>query len=196
MRKAYHFKVVRMLLLLLVGAPVFVAASVFLLADRPHSPVVWIISGAGILFFGSALVVGVINAPRLIGNSEALILTPQGLTICHAGKRRQNFIAWKRIAGFSESRIQSNRFIAVHLHDPYLEIDRERNVFYRTMMNFNTRYAGTPYSISPNAIRCDSDELIATLVNYLEQYGQSAQDASDKNKRLLWINPNSNASCG
>lgn len=47
-------------------------------------------------------------------------------------------------------------------------------------MNFNTRYAGTPYSISPDAIRCDSDELIATLVNYLEQYGQSAQDASDK----------------
>lgn len=76
MRKAYHFKVVRMLLLL-VGAPVFVAASVFLLADRPHSPVVWIISGAGILFFGGALVVGVINAPRLIGNSEALILTPE-----------------------------------------------------------------------------------------------------------------------
>lgn len=180
MRKVYHFKVVRMVLLLFVCAPAFVAASVFLLADQPHNPVIWVISVAGILFFGGMLVVGIINVPHLIRNSEALILTPQGLTIHHAGKQRQNFIAWEEIVGFSESYIKNNHFIAIHLRDPDREIDRERNVFYRTMMNLNTRYAGTPFNISPDTIRCNSDELIMTLVKYLEQYGQSAQDASDK----------------
>lgn len=180
MRKVYHFKVVRMVLLLFVCAPAFVAASVFLLADQPHNPVIWIISVAGILFFGGMLVVGIINVPHLIRNSEALILTPQGLTIHHAGKQRQNFIAWEEIVGFSESYIKNNHFIAIHLRDPDREIDRERNVFYRTMMNLNMGYTGTPYNISPDALRCKSDELISTLAQYLETYGLPAPDIHSK----------------
>lgn len=175
--KVYRFKIVRMVLLLLLGAPAFVAASVWLLVNQTDKWAVWGISGAGILFFGGVFVMGITNVPHLIRNNEALILTPHGLTLFHAGKRRKTFIAWDEITGFTETWIKGNLFIAVHLRKPRREIDRERSRWYRMLMNLNLRQTGTPYHIAPSTIHCNSGELIATLVDYLERYGRSAPSA-------------------
>lgn len=180
MQKVYHFKVVRMVLLLFLAAPAFVAASIWLLADQPDKWGLWVICGAGILFFGGAIIVGIINVQHLVRNSEALILTPQGLTLFHAGKRRQTFIPWDQIIGFTKTYIRGNLFIAVHLRKPKREIDRERNRCYRTLMKLNKWCTGTPYHIAPDAIRCNSDELIATLARYFEQYGRPTSAPCEK----------------
>lgn len=172
MRKVSRFRVVEVALPMLAGAPSVVAACMWILLQRPDHPPVWILSLAGIAFFGGTFLLGLYSLPQIIRDSEAVILTPQALILRQIGSRGQTAIRWTEIAGFSEQYIKSSHFIILHLRTPAPHIARERNPFRRTLMKLNTRYAGSPYSLSPNSIRCKDDELLRTLQHYLETYGQ------------------------
>lgn len=180
MRKVYRFRIVKNAFLLLVGAPSFVVACVWLLVQRSDHPLIWVISLAGILFFGGTFLLGLYALPHLACNSEALILTPEALTLRQIGRKRQTVIRWTEIAGFSEQYIKSSHFIILHLHTPAPHIARERNMFWRTLMKLNTQCAGSPYSLSPDSIHCKADELLRTLLHYLETYGQHPADRENK----------------
>lgn len=180
MRKVYHYRVARQALLLLAVAPAFVALCVLLLAERSDNLFIWIVSLLGILFFGGAFLIGLIDIPRMVRNSEALILTPEALTIRQIGRPTQSVIRWTEIAGFSELYIKGQHFISPQLRSPEPHFARERNSLLRTLMKLNTRVAGSPYNIAPDSLRCDPDELIATLVGYLEKYGRTEADAACK----------------
>lgn len=173
MRKIYHFRVVKFALLMLVAAPAIVAMSVLVVLHDPGKPIFWIIALLGVLFFGGCFLLGAVMLPRLIRNSEALILTPESLTIRQVGRTEPVILRWTEIAGFSEKYIKNNHFIAVHLHRTAPAIARERNCFRKMLMKLDTRYTGSPYNIGMSTIRCNADELLRTLVHYLETYGRT-----------------------
>lgn len=177
MRKIYHFRVVKFALLMLVAAPIFVAMSVWLIQKAPDSPSSWIIALLGVLFFGGCFLLGAVMLPRLMRNSEALVLTPESLTIRQIIRTAEIVLRWSEIAGFSEKYIKNNHFIAVHLHRTAPAIARERNCFRKMLMKLDTRYTGSPYNIGTPTIRCDADELVRTLVEYLEAYGRTDSKA-------------------
>lgn len=173
MRKIYRFRVVKFALLMLVAAPAIVAMSVLVVLHDPGKPIFWIIALLGVLFFGGCFLLGAVMLPRLIRNSEALILTPESLTIQQVGRTEPVILRWTEIADFSERHIINIHFIAVLLYRTAPAIARERNCFRKMLMKLDTRYTGSPYNISTSTIRCDADELVRTLVQYLEAYGRT-----------------------
>lgn len=177
MRKIYHFRVVKFALLMLVAAPAFVAISVWLILKYPGSLFSWTVALLGVLFFGGCFLLGVVMLPRLIRNSEALILTPESLTIRQVGRTAEIVLRWTEIVGFSEKYIINNHFIAVNLHRTAAAIALERNCFRKMLMKLDTRCTGSPYNIGTPTIRCDADELVRTLVQYLEAYGRTDSKA-------------------
>lgn len=171
MRKVYHFRVVRIALLLLVAAPLFVAIGIGLIVKEPDNLFFWIIALLAVLFFGSCFIIGLMMLPRLMRNSEALVLTPRDLTIRQVRSAEAIVLRWAEIEGFSEQYIKSEHFITVHLRHAAPVIARERNRLVRLMLKINTWYTGSPYSIGTKTIRCKPDELIKTLVEHLETFG-------------------------
>lgn len=171
MRKVYHFRVVQIALLLLVAAPLFVAIGIGLVVREPGNVFFWILTLLALLFFGGGFVLGLLMLPRLMRNSEALILTPRSLTIRQVRSAEEIVLPWTEITGFTEQYIKSEHFITVHLQQAAPVIARERNRLVKWMLMMNIRFTGSPYSIGTKTIRCKPDELVQTLVEYLETYG-------------------------
>ncbi|WP_418991274.1 STM3941 family protein [Alistipes sp.] len=180
MRKVYHYRVVRLALLLLVAAPAFVAVGIRLLVLRPDSVTIWLVSVPCILFFGGTFLLGLVNLPRMVRDSTALILTPEAMTLRHPGREEQTQIQWTEIVGFTERYIKGQHFVIPQLRTPAPRIAREHNPLWRSVMKLNTLYDGSPYSISTNSLRCDPDELVTTLVAYLEKYGSPASETEGR----------------
>ena len=171
MKKIYRFKVLRMAALQLLCAPAFVAGGVLIIHLRPQNPIVWIIGSLGILFFGACFILGIGILRQLSRNSEALILTPEKITI-RQPNGKQYELKWSEIRFFHEIRLQGQSFIAVVTHETPKEVGRERNRFRLLMMKWNSRLTGSTINISPDSICCKRDELYKTLCGYLEKYGQ------------------------
>lgn len=178
MRKVYHFRVIRMALLLLVAAPLFVAVGIRLVAEESGNLFFWILTILALLFFGGCFIMGLFMLPRLMRNSEALILTPRSLTIRQVQSAQEIVLPWTEITGFTEQYIKSEHFITVHLQQTAPVIARERNQLVKLIMKMNTWYTGSPYSIGTKTIRCKPDELIRSLVEHLETYGRTDAEAA------------------
>lgn len=180
MRKVYHFRVVQTALLLLIVSPAFVAMGGWLVMQKPGNPLYWLVALLALLFFGGGFVLGLFMLPRLMRNSEALILTPRSLTIRQVRSADQIVLPWTEIAGFSEKHISGQHFITVHLHRIAPAIARERSRLVKLLMKMNIYYTGSPYNIGTQNIRCRPDELLLTLVRHLETYGRTDTQAASQ----------------
>ena len=171
MKRIYRFKVLRMAALLLLCAPAFVACGVLLIRLRPQNPLIWIIGCLGILFFGACFIYGLGILRQLSRNCEALILTPEKITIRQPNGKQYD-LKWSEIRGFNEIRLQSQSFIAVVTYEIPEEARQERNRFRMRLAKWNRSLTGSAINISPDLISCQRNELYKTLCRYLEKYGQ------------------------
>lgn len=171
MRKVYHFKIFRTAALLLLCAPAFVTASFLLIRLRPGNLLMWITGCAGILFFGGCFIAGLYILRRLTQNSEALILTPERLTVRQPNGRQYD-LKWNEIQFFREIHLKGQAFIAVITSEPLKPAAQEHNRFRLWLMGLNRWLTGSAINISPDSIHCRQEELYETLCEYLEKYGR------------------------
>lgn len=171
MRTVYHFRILRTFVLLLLCSPAFVAAGIWIIRLRPDKPAIWIAGMAAVLFFGVSTIWGLFIVLRLAHNSEALILTPKGITIRLLNGGIYN-LEWRDIRLFREVYIKQNRFLAVETHQPLLPAAQENNRLRLRVMKLDRRITGAMINIPADSIKAKYDELYATLWRYLEQYGR------------------------
>ena len=80
---------------------------------------------------------------------------------------------WADIQNISSESIKMKtrvNYIAISLIDPDKYIDNIRNLYKRLIVRLNHKYFGGAFSIQPNIIKCDNDELLKTLTNYFDEY--------------------------
>lgn len=165
------------LLLLLLGACLFVALGVWMvqqdpaeIAARRRYNIPWLVHGIGvanIVFFGACALFVV---KKLFDTQPGLLLTAQGLNDNVSGIAA-GFVPWSDIAGFDIYHVQKQKMLVVLLHDPNKYITASRNPLVRKLRQTNIRMCGSPVVIPAATLQIGFDELHALCHQYYKQYG-------------------------
>lgn len=165
------------LLLLVVGAGVFVALGLGLLQmdaasieanRRFNSP--WLVHGLGlvcVLFFGLC---GVFAARKLFfDKAPGLVLNARGLFDNSSGVAA-GWIPWSEILGFAVFELQKQKSLVILVRDPqkYIEAGHPMK---RALNRMNFKLCGSPIAISANTLKIDFDALKSLGERYLAKYG-------------------------
>ena len=127
--------------------------------------------GISVLFFFLTLIL-LEATPRfityfklLINKKPALILTDENLI---DNINSQTFI-WKEINKISIGSINVRskiNFIAISLNNPKIHIDNIKNPYKKVIAKINNKYFQGAFSIQPNLLKCNNQELFETLKEY------------------------------
>lgn len=157
---------------LVIVSTLFVAAGCAMLRDgfsenSPFSPMFTKIFGfAGIIFFGMALVVGI---TRLFSKKPGMVIDEQGIS-SQSNITIGQTILWEDISHISEYSVSiSTKLILIHVYDneKYLAQISKGAKF---LANQNIKLTGTPFSISPNTLAIDYNDLLVLLQEHLTEY--------------------------
>ena len=164
--------------LLLIGSLLFVVGGVYIFINaenftgfRAGSP--FFIKGVGIasvLFFGLGIYVSI---KQLIANQLILIINRNGVNV-NPRKSLTEYIEWKNITGFSELKLQSQKFVIINVDNSDYWIEKEKNVIRKKLMEFNLNNYGSPFNLSANSMQINYAELITTLNENLNKYKYNA----------------------
>jgi hypothetical protein len=165
-------------LLLLVGSIAFVVLGLWLFLDaddltgwRARNPIFTRGIGiASIIFFGLGIFIGI---KRLIKSEIALIIGYKGLNL-NPKKSLTEFIEWKDISGFEETKIQSTRIVIIGVKNPEHWLGKETSAFRLKLMQFNIRNYNSPFNIAASGLDITSDKLIETLNTYFDRHKNEA----------------------
>ncbi|UYW01803.1 hypothetical protein K5I29_02440 [Flavobacterium agricola] len=165
-------------ILLLIGSLVFVVLGIFMIinAENPTSYIVRnqlviiIIGTASVLFFGLGIYVSI---KQLLKNELILIIDRNGINV-NPKKSKTDFIEWKYINGFTETKIQSQKIIIIEVDNSKYWIEKEKNNIRNKVMNFNFKYYGSPFNLSANSMKISHHELMKTLNENLNKYKYNA----------------------
>ena len=170
------------IVLLLFGAVVFVAGSVWMwsIADSQnrHSPLFMkSVAAAGGLFFGLC---GIYGGYKLFDTRPGLIIDDQGL-IDNSSAVAVGRIPWDDIAALRLSVIAGQRLISILLTEPEKYASRG-NLFGRMLNATSAKMTGSPINIASIAVRIDFDELVQVLTDAFERHrpaeSRTAADAT------------------
>ena len=98
-----------------------------------------------------------------------LVLDTNGITF-DPGSYKSRFVEWKRITGFSEIKIYSQKIIMIHLSNPEELIENEPNKLRKKLLQFNLNNYGAPYSLTAAGLRITYEKLKQVLAEYHEKY--------------------------
>lgn len=164
----------RKIFLVLTGSALFVLLGFVLLSKQPDSMA---LSLAGIAFFGLCFLASAYTLFRNRTNPQpAYILNPAGLQInrCTSG----HFIKWEKITGFSECKIQSRKFIAIHVDNPMEFMEQETHRIRKQNMSYNLQKFDTPFCISCAHTRSNYGTLWEMLHKFHSHYGKQADSTN------------------
>jgi len=164
------------LLLLLVGACVFIALGIWMLQIGPEgmrSPRFKVafmhgIGLASIVFFGLC---GLVGLRKLFETKPGLVLNSTGILDNSSGISA-GFVPWSDIAGFGIFQVQTIRTLVIEVIDPDKYANRG-GAIQRALKKANVRLCGSPVAISSNALKIDFDELLQLCNDYLTKYGRT-----------------------
>jgi hypothetical protein len=161
-------------LLLLIGSLLFVVGGIYMFMDtesftgyRTRSPLfIKTIGIASILFFGLGIYVSI---RQLLENQLILIIDKKGVNV-NPKKSQTEVIEWKNINGFSEFKIQSQKFVIIDVDNSDYWIEKEENGIRKKLMKFNVNNYGSPFNLSANSMQMKYSELMKTLNENLNKY--------------------------
>lgn len=76
-----------------------------------------------VLFFGLGIYVSI---RQLLSNQLLIIINNEGINV-NPQKSQKEFIEWKNINGFSELKIQSQKFVIININNSDYWIEKEEN---------------------------------------------------------------------
>lgn len=120
---------------------------------------------SSILFFGLGIYVFTRN---LIKKQLVLTLDKEGI-IFSPGTKKEIYLNWKSVQGFSEVNIYGQSIIIFNVNDSQSWIHNEKNLIIKKMMEFNFKNYNSPFNISENALDVNTTELLHLLNTYLLQ---------------------------
>jgi hypothetical protein len=160
--------------LLLIGSLLFVVGGIYmfinaenLTAYSARSPI--FIKGIGIasvLFFGLGIYVSI---RQLLKNQLILIIDKKGVNV-NPKKTLTEVIKWQHINGFSEFKIQSQKFVIINVNNSEYWIEKEENSIRKKVMKFNEKNYGSPFNLSANTMQINHDELMTILNENWNKY--------------------------
>jgi hypothetical protein len=171
------------IMLLLVGASVFVAAGIWMFSlddasirsRRGYNDPLLVhgIGLAAIIFFG---IFGLYALKKLFDRKPALIFNNSGI-VNNASSVSAGFIPWSEIEGAEIFQVEKQKMLIIRVSNPRKYIARG-NPLSRALNKANHKMVGSPISISPIALEIDFTELVTLFDRYQRKYGV-APDNSD-----------------
>ncbi len=119
-----------------------------------------------ILFFGLGIYVAI---RQILANQLILIIDKKGVNI-NPKKSLTEFIEWRNINGFSELKIQSQKFVIIDVDNANYWIEKEENGVRKKLMKFNVNNYGSPFNLSANSMQMTYAELLKILNENLNKY--------------------------
>ena len=162
------FGIIGSALLMLLGFWMFIQAeeiartSVFFFFQSPFFN--RIISGLAILIFGWVVIYGI---KKMNTKSIGLIIDNDGIRD-NSGILSVGLIKWNDITEIKTATYGSSRFLLIFVKEPNQFLENVKG-FKRKMMQGNMNTYGTPVSISPNALKCNFNELEKILQERLSE---------------------------
>ncbi len=166
------------IILLIVGASIFVALGVWFLtldtdsiesSRRFNSPaLVYGIGVIGIVFFGLCALVGL---KKLFDKAPGLILNEEGILDNSSGVSA-GVIPWSEVVGINEYQVQKQKFVSILVQDPEKYVNTG-NALKRMANKANVKMCGTPINISANSLKISYEELLDTIEEYYRKYRQN-----------------------
>jgi len=158
------------ILLLLIGAIIFVISGLFFIIT-PETFITFLVKNpqtirfvgiAAVLFFGAASVYGF---RKLFDKASGLIIDEKGITD-NTNASSVGLIDWIDITELKIEQVMSTRFLLIFINNPDKYLDRV-NGFKRSLMKGNMKMYGTPLSITSNTLRYDLDDMFRLINNRL-----------------------------
>jgi len=159
------------LLVLIVGAALFVALGVwlFLTADKQVRYDPSYVKGVAIVAIGFFELCGAYGLTKLFGNRPGLILDSAGL-VDNSSAFAVGRVAWNEIRDIRVLSIRRQRFLALIVRDPGKYLCQ--GSFVRQYLKTKTfELTGSPVTIASNALRIGFDDLEKLLRAYWRKYG-------------------------
>lgn len=170
------------IVLILLGACVFVAAGVWMFSlddasiqsgRRFNDPLyVHGLGLASIVFFGGC---GLFALTKLFDKKPALVLTNSGF-VDNSSSAAAGFIPWSEVVGTEIFEIQQQKMLVITVKNPEEYIARG-NSLKRALNKANHKMVGSPISISSNALAINFSELVSLFDEYRRKYGVASDDA-------------------
>ncbi len=167
------------IILLLLGALMFVALGVWFLTMDPESAKdlfdtstmleVYLISLATIGFFGAC---GVIGFKKLLDKSPGIILNAEGIWN-NSGGLSADFVKWSDVSGIEEYQIEKQNFIAVHVKSPN-EQEKNDSTLKKAVNRANKSLSGTSINISSNSLKIRHRALLELIQSYYRGYSSTS----------------------
>jgi hypothetical protein len=160
--------------LLLIASLLFVIGGIYMFMNaenmtslRHRNPLFIKSAGiASILFFSLGIYVGI---KQLLSNQLILIIDRKGVNV-NPKKSLTECLEWKNINGFSELKIQSQKFVIIDVDNSDYWIEKEENGIRKKLMKFNVNNYGSPFNLSANSMQMNYAELMKTLNENLNKY--------------------------
>lgn len=155
------------LILLLLGAAVFVGLGIWFVVNPPEirNPVlgnpttIFIVGLASIIFFGFA---GFFILKKLGDKSPGLVISDEGV-FDNTSAVSAGLVPWTDVLEIRETKVANQIFINLVVKNPQEYIDKQKSAFKRKLMQINYDTYGTVIGISANGLKCDYRELKAIL---------------------------------
>lgn len=147
------------------GSLMFVIVGAWIALASPMSVTARVIGGAGIAFFGFALVVAV---RRLLAMPPGLTLTADGL-VDRGNALALGLVRWSDVEEVTECSFNGVRFLVLKVHDPEPYLARG-NAIQRMTHRANAKLVGSPVSIASTALSISFDELNQLVRRYHDRY--------------------------
>ncbi len=161
------------MLITFIAAPAMVAASIYV-TSIPMGIMAKVTGYVGTAFFGLCFIIGLYNFLRGAFRREALVLTPESLTI-NTPIHDSYTLLWSDINGFERVDIAREHMLVINLHDAQRFIEKNSGTaFGRKLMRADTACVGSPCSISLNNIDTGEDDIESVLNQYMTKYGSKA----------------------
>ena len=160
--------------LLLIGSLLFIIGGIWIFINaenltsfRSRNPI--FLKGIGIisvLFFGFGVYVSI---KQLITNQLLLVIDKAGINV-NPRKSTSKSIEWKNVDGFSELKIQSQKFVIIQVNNSDFWIENESNQMRKKIMKFNLNNYGSPFNLSANSMQINYAELMRVLNENFNKY--------------------------
>lgn len=165
------------LYLSLIGAAIFVVASIFMLINAPFisdnsnsSIVLFVIKhtigikGVGILGFTFFGFIGVFIVKNML-NPIALKISPEG--IYH---RKFGLILWNDIKSIDSFKVKRTIFVRIYVYDTEKYLNRISNVIQKKMAIIDNKLYKSPINFSPKSYSINFQDFYHLLEKGLENY--------------------------
>jgi hypothetical protein len=165
-------------LLILSGAIGFVIAGIYFALNPPqgnNSILIRIIGIATIGFFGFEIIVALRS---LFNKNIGLVIDNNGVMDNCSGISAGN-IPWENIIEIKDIKIKKQKIFLIMVNNPEEYVEKQRNPFFRKMVEANYKLYGTPIGISANMLKCNFNELKNILQKQFLKYKMPHK----KNKR-------------